>query len=88
GTLGLEKSKSDENLGKSGLSPSSADNIDVDAFAKATINYVVDSIKATVPETNVVQGATTSVQTSGKSDDVPDATTSGVRDNLENAVVL
>ncbi|MCI83090.1 hypothetical protein A2U01_0104365, partial [Trifolium medium] len=48
---------------------------------------IVDSINATVPETNVVQDISTSVKTSGKSDDVPDATTSVAQDNLENAAV-
>ncbi|MCI89500.1 hypothetical protein A2U01_0110789, partial [Trifolium medium] len=60
---------------------------DVEASTKATIDFVVDSIKATVPKTNVVHDVTTSMKTSGKYDDVPDATTSVAQDNLENAVV-
>ncbi|MCI52551.1 hypothetical protein A2U01_0073796, partial [Trifolium medium] len=83
-TLGLEKSKSGENLGKFGLISSAGDNIDVEASTKATIVSVVDSIKATVLEINVVQDVTTFVKTSGKSDDVPNATSSVVQENLEN----
>ncbi|MCI58425.1 hypothetical protein A2U01_0079680, partial [Trifolium medium] len=66
----------------------SVDNSVGEASTKAIDDSIVDPIKATVPETNVVQDATPSVQTSEKTDDVPDATAYGVRDNLENVVVL
>ncbi|MCI42568.1 hypothetical protein A2U01_0063805, partial [Trifolium medium] len=85
-TLGLEKPKYVENLGEIGSNPS-VDNFVGDASTKAIDDSTVDPIKAIVPETNVVQDATPSVQTSKKTDDVPDATASGVRDNLENAAV-
>ncbi|MCI92247.1 hypothetical protein A2U01_0113543, partial [Trifolium medium] len=42
------------NLGKSVLNPSAVVNFDVDAFTRATIEFVDESLKGTVPETDVV----------------------------------
>ncbi|MCI89875.1 hypothetical protein A2U01_0111164, partial [Trifolium medium] len=42
------------NLGKSVLNPSVVVNYDVGAFTKATIEVVDESLKGTVPETDVV----------------------------------
>ncbi|MCH86632.1 hypothetical protein A2U01_0007491, partial [Trifolium medium] len=60
-TLGRENPKSAENLGKSDLSPFADANVDAGTSTKAMSDSVVDSLKGTVPETDVVPDVDTSM---------------------------
>ncbi|MCI73988.1 hypothetical protein A2U01_0095252, partial [Trifolium medium] len=71
--LGLDKPRSDENLGKDDINPSVDDTIVAEASTKADVNLAVDLVQKVVSETHADQDVTPSGQTSNKHDDVPNA---------------
>ncbi|MCI74138.1 hypothetical protein A2U01_0095402, partial [Trifolium medium] len=75
-TLGLEESRSVENLGKIDVNPTVDDTTIAEAFFKVDVNPTVDLVQKVVSETHVEQDVRPSGQTSDKPDEVPNAPTS------------
>ncbi|MCI48514.1 hypothetical protein A2U01_0069757, partial [Trifolium medium] len=83
-TLGLEESRSVENLGKIDVNPTIDDTAVAEASTKVDVNPTVDPVQKVVFETHAEQDVTPSGQTSDKPDDVPNAPASVMPENLEH----